>query len=92
MQVVIDIPEDTYRATCTESMLPPDVKNVVNAIKNGIPLPKGHGDLIDRYTLSPIYRQMSLCSTAPNFIWVSELMGVEPAIKADKEVKNADSN
>lgn len=47
MQIVIDIPEDTYIATCNESMLPPDVKNVVNAIKNGTPLPKGHGRLID---------------------------------------------
>ena len=43
MQIVIDISENTYKATCTESMLPPDVKNVVNAIKNGTPLPKGHG-------------------------------------------------
>lgn len=47
MQIVIDIPEDTYIATCNKSMLPPDVKNVVNAIKNGIVLPKGRGRLID---------------------------------------------
>lgn len=40
MQIVIDIPEDTYKATCNESMLPPDVKNVVDAITNGIPLPQ----------------------------------------------------
>lgn len=53
MQIVIDIPQDTYIATCNESMLPPDVRNVVNAIKNGTPLPKGHGDLIDR---SKIYK------------------------------------
>ncbi len=46
MQIVIDIPENTYTATCRGSMLPPDVENVVNAIKNGTPL-KGHGRLID---------------------------------------------
>ena len=38
MKVVIDIPKDTYIATCNESILPPDVRNVVNAIKNGTPL------------------------------------------------------
>lgn len=47
IEIVIKIPEDSYKATCSSSMLPPDVKNVVNAIKNGTPLPKGHGRLID---------------------------------------------
>lgn len=47
MQLVIDISEDSYKATCNGCMLPPDVENVVNAIKNGTPLPKGHGRLID---------------------------------------------
>lgn len=47
MKIVIDIPEDSYKATCSGSMLPPDVKNVINAIKNGTPLPKGHGRIGD---------------------------------------------
>lgn len=47
MQIVIDLPEDTYIATCNESMLPPDVKNVVNAIKYGIPVQKCHDGVID---------------------------------------------
>lgn len=57
MQIVIDIPEDSYKATCKGSMLPPDVKNVVQGIKNGILLPKGHGDLIDvnRKITIPVY-------------------------------------
>ena len=41
VELVIKIPKDTYIATCNESMLPPDVENVVNAIKNGTQLPKG---------------------------------------------------
>ena len=40
MKIVIEIPEDTYSATCNGCMLPPDVENVVNAIKNGTPLPE----------------------------------------------------
>lgn len=51
IELVIKIPESSYRATCNGCMLPPDVDNVVQAIKNGIQLPKGHGDLIDRKEL-----------------------------------------
>lgn len=47
IELVIKISEDSYKATCNESMSPPDVENVVNAIKDGTPLPKGHGRLID---------------------------------------------
>lgn len=39
MKLIIDIPEDTYIATRNGNMLPPDVKNVVEAIKDGTPLP-----------------------------------------------------
>lgn len=47
MQIVIDIPIGTYKATCNGNMLPPDVAYVIEAIKNGTPLPEGHGRLID---------------------------------------------
>lgn len=47
LKIVIELSEDSYKATCNGSMLPPDVENVVNAIKNGTILPKGHGRLID---------------------------------------------
>lgn len=41
MKLIIDIPEDSYKATRNGCMLPPDVENVVQGIKNGIPLPDG---------------------------------------------------
>ena len=47
IELVIKIPEDSYKATCNGCMLPPDVENVVNAIRNGTLLPKGHGELKD---------------------------------------------
>lgn len=47
MQIVIDISEDVYKATCDGCMLPPDVREVVQGIKNGIPLPKGHRGIVD---------------------------------------------
>ena len=50
MKLIIDIPEKTYTATCQGHMLPPDVTNVIEAIKAGAPLPK-YGYLIDIGTL-----------------------------------------
>ena len=35
MEILIKISENSYKATCNGCMLPPDVENVVNAIKNG---------------------------------------------------------
>lgn len=57
MELIIKISEDSYKATCNGHMLPPDVENVVRGIKNGTPLPEGHGDLIDvnRKITVPIY-------------------------------------
>jgi len=53
MRMVIDIPDDTTKLIkeCIkfDNMVDLDVYDIVlNGIKNGIPLPKGHGDLIDR--------------------------------------------
>lgn len=44
IKLVINISEDSYKATCNGYMLPQDVENVVNAIKNGTPSPERHGD------------------------------------------------
>ena len=89
MEVVIKIPDEAYELLKNK----PTLDNIAESIiANGTPLPKGHGDLIDRDKLSHIYRQMSYCSTAPNFIWVSELMKVTPIIEADKESDNETDN
>lgn len=57
MQIVIDIPEEQYitlNAKSQEEVLTViDVSLLIKAIKNGTPLPKGHGDLIDRSKLVP---------------------------------------
>lgn len=55
MKLIIDIPEDSYKATCDRCMLPPDVENVVQAIRNGTPLPKGHGKLKDADVLKTAF-------------------------------------
>lgn len=55
MQIVIEIPEDKYKAIVEKyDTFPREMKEWgLDAIKNGTPLPKGHGDLIDR---SKIYK------------------------------------
>lgn len=47
IELVIKLPEETYKATCNICMLPPDVENVVQGIKDGIPLSKGYEKMID---------------------------------------------
>lgn len=53
MKLIIDISEETYNEVCWRGLqlCPRGDKELVNAIKNGTPLPKGHGDLIDRKAL-----------------------------------------
>jgi len=48
MKLLIELPEDVYISVCNESMLPPDVTNVLNAIKGGQPFFKNatNGDMI----------------------------------------------
>ena len=58
VELVIKISEDAYKATCNGCMLPPDVENVVQGIKNGTPLPKGHGRLIDADEFEELFAKM----------------------------------
>lgn len=48
MQIVIDIPDRIYNIVQNKTLNIIDSKIVEEAIRNGTPLPKGHGDLIDK--------------------------------------------
>ena len=54
MQIVIDIPDKIYdtfqRGNWSVTYSGKKIRDIV---MNGTPLPKGHGDLIDRSTLEP---------------------------------------
>ena len=45
MKLIIDISEEAYKRCCVIANL--DGSPILKAVKNGIPLPKGHGRLID---------------------------------------------
>jgi len=48
MQIVIDISDKAYEYSKSRMALFLDVNTeILNAVKNGTPLPKGHGRLID---------------------------------------------
>lgn len=47
MQIVIDMPQKVYKAICDKNALGCDISDIKNIIRNGTPLPKGHGRLID---------------------------------------------
>lgn len=49
MQIVIDLPEETYRDVVKNGFIYDEDNEVIShSIINGTPLPEGHGDLIDR--------------------------------------------
>lgn len=47
MELVINIPEEIYKLLKSEGTDLFGAEYILNAVANGIPLPKGHGRLID---------------------------------------------
>ena len=105
MQIVIDIDEAVYKE-CMPYKDTPIISNLANcnseiihAIANGIPLPKGHGRLIDADALvseiknlkkSPWYKDNTNLSYLPRkeAVEIIEIIIIEDAptiIEADKE-------
>jgi hypothetical protein len=48
IELVIKIPEEVYNSIQDNDYCGISNADMYNAVKNGTPLPKGHGDLIDR--------------------------------------------
>lgn len=89
MEIVINIPDKKY-----ERLPYIDILQLREYIENGIPLPKGHGDLVDRDAINEqfygIWRELDCCSNKPTYKrlldnW-SMCMGTAPTIiEADEE-------
>ena len=58
MQIVIDIPEDIYQYVINTGTYGHYRFNSAKAIKNGTPLPAGHGRLIDADKLWDAYHDL----------------------------------
>lgn len=62
MQIVIDIPEDRYNEIWEVGFIPDDYfyRNIIKVIKNGTPLPKGHGRKFEEIVVE--YPPADLCT------------------------------
>lgn len=97
MQIVIDIPEPMIEFINKIGICRAEhVRRLEKAIKNGIPLPKGHGRLIDAYALTERMKQRHYEKADEESYWVADIVatalnpnnGYAPTIiEADKEAE-----
>lgn len=94
MQIVIDIPEDRYRQI--KDMPNAFGSDICKAIRNGIPLPKGHGKLVDEKEAMGLIAEgkngKAYFGTV-NKDWevIDFLKTIPPIIEADEETENEHS-
>ena len=92
MQIVIDIPEIVYDWFDNGFPDEDDAEKLWQIIKNGTPLPKGHGDLID---VKDLLEQIELEDTDENreenvgqIITLEDIDRITPIIEAESEESN----
>ena len=86
IELVIKIPEEIYKHIMSMQFYIPGARNgktllekILKAIRTGTPLPKGHGDLIDRKAL------LNRPYEKGGFVeWYDEIKHTTPIIEADK--------
>ena len=69
MKIVIEIPDNKYQWIKDNPLTYNN--EYCEAIRNGTPLPKGHGDLVDRDAINEqfysIWRELECCSNKPTY-------------------------
>jgi hypothetical protein len=91
VELVIKIPEEDYNGIChfknvQLQMLPEEVSETLIRIANGIQLPKGHGDLIDRDDLlADSYCIDDWSGNEVNIVDVMTVIMADAIIEADKK-------
>ena len=89
MQIVIDIPEEIKQKRDAGKVLSNmEIAMVCMAIKNGTPLPKGHGRLIDADELKKHKYHDS--DRFENAVAVAQIDWAKTIVEADEEVQNED--
>lgn len=88
MRIVIEINDNEYMGIMeypNNITSYPVTIHLYDAIKNGIPLPKGHGDLIDREELKKIIQENDPLSLTGFSVRLCDIYRATPIIEADKE-------
>ena len=89
MKLVIDIHKKDYQSILNSGQVP---YGVVCAIMNGTPLPKGHGDLVDRDAINDrfydIWKELESYSNKPTYKklldrWSMCMDTAQPVIETD---------
>ena len=97
MKLVIDIPENVYDWIKQEWVDNPEFDSVLNqvmrAILNGVPLPKGHGRLVDEnHVIAELVYRKNLLADNVKCGQVTEIFNNAAVIDADKESNNETNN
>ena len=94
VELVIKIPEEVYehilKAKSVPDVLGIDMVNTINAVKNGTPLPKGHGRLIDAREYENIIRKHYFDNSTVIRCTEIALDNATPIIEADTESEDKD--
>lgn len=98
MKIVINIPEEIYSYVNTQwKDIPKNdspISIICNAVIDGVPLPKGHGDLVDRDAINDrfynIWKELESYSNKPTYKklldrWSMCMDTAQPVIEADEE-------
>lgn len=85
MTLIIEMPDGSYSRLKKRKETTLDLNNICKAVLTGTPLPKGHGDLIDKDKLWDAYQDMGQD-------FYQALDCVSAIIEADKEVENETDN
>lgn len=83
MKLVIDIPEGLKKDFELEQWTALSCMEMKDALMNGTPLPRGHGDLIDRNDLLE-YTDSNICAYTPT-INRYDIITTPTIIEANKE-------
>ena len=75
IELVIKIPRKVYKAICDKNALGCDIDDIKNMIRNGTPLPKGHGAIKD---VSQI--EIPMCEDRSYERWVQVAINATPTI------------
>lgn len=94
MQIVIELSDETYKDIKEENGIY-GINNglsaritgkVVGAIQSGVPLPKGHGRLIDADELAECMEIMNTISSESKYaVRMDDIRSADTIIEADKE-------
>lgn len=83
MQIVIDIPRNVYKHIKDFDIQGDDSYTVIKAVFDGTPLPKNHGDLIDRNELLDCSYEIDAAYTYDEVVHIDDVRQAPTIIEAE---------